>query len=239
MNLTARWFSLVLREGPLLDDAIRNPSAPDEPARQLLILSLLGLVAHGVAVGLVATHVDLGAAFHFGWLLDVAPILWLPVSLVVVFTGALAICLPSFYFYTQLSGLDVSFRLITAQALRVQARTSVLLLGVLPFYVAAGLAPVLGVGVSPDQVLGIGLGLPFFLGILGLDSLRHSFERLAAILPNTRGDGSAFVRYAVVAWGAVFVSVAPIGLFRILHAIGGADAPVGVSVLLRTLTGAA
>jgi hypothetical protein len=171
-------------------------------------------------VGLIAQSIDLTQAPDIGWLLAGGhPVVWLPLAMVATFIGALAICLPSFYFYTQLAGMDASFRLITAQALRVQARTSVLMLGVLPFYVAAGLAGQLAAPMSPDQILGLGLAMPFFLGLLGLDALRDSFERLGAVLPNTRADGTAFLRHAVVAWGAVFAAVAPIGLYRVGRAL--------------------
>ena len=105
--------------------------------KKLLALSVAGLFAHGIVAGAAAELFVARGAASFGVFTTGHPLLWMPPTFAAAFIGALSICLPSFYFYTQIAGLDASFRLVTAQALRAQATTSVLLFGALPIYVAA------------------------------------------------------------------------------------------------------
>ena len=146
----------------------------------------------------------------------------LPLSFVGAFMTALLVCLPSFYFFTQLSGLDASFRLVTAQAVRVMARTSVLMLGVLPFYAALSLTRVVGGLFSPYTVLHMGFYLPFLVGLFGIASLYRSFRSLLKVLPITHERRGRFLLRMVLAWGAVYSAVAPVALYRFVEALGRA-----------------
>src|SRR4029079_12471485 len=127
----------------------------------MLMLSTIGLAIHGAVVGFAEEMLSPGFFGHGH------PAAWLPLALVGAFVGASAVCLPSFYFYTQLSGLDASFRLVTAQALRVQAKTSELLLAALPFYVALALGGAVQHRMDSEPIVLIGLALPFLVGLLG------------------------------------------------------------------------
>jgi hypothetical protein len=126
----AGMLDLILRGQSHLTRVLLDDRALPVAVQKLLALSLLGLGVHGLVVGFAAQVLrpDLPWGGPLGH-----PVVWMPLALVLAFVGALAVCLPSFYFYTQLAGLDASFRLVTAQALRAQATTSVLLLGVAPF----------------------------------------------------------------------------------------------------------
>lgn len=203
-------LDLLLRDGESLDRLLLDPNTTGDVTRRLLSVSLLGLVTHGLVLGISAVSLEQESA---------AVILGMIVALSGAFVGALAICLPSFYFYTLLSGLDVSFRAVTAQALRVQATTSVYLLGVLPFYAALAFAGALGV-CARDAVLGGGLLMPFLTGLFGVHALYHSFRRLEPLIPRTHRRAGGYLGRLVWCWAAVYLAVAPIALWRLGEAFG-------------------
>jgi hypothetical protein len=211
------FFELVLSEGRPMDDLVMDDSRLTTTVQKLLMVSMLGLMIYGVVVGIAADTASLGTWFSQG-----TPAFWMPFAFSGAFLAALGICLPSFYFYTQLSGLDASFRLITAQSLRVQARTSVVLLGVLPFYTAVALGAHLGFdwGLGVDGVVLIGMFLPFAVGLIGIVTLYRSFKRLVERLPITHERRGNIVLRLVLCWGAVFSAVAPVALWRLGELFG-------------------
>lgn len=202
--MAQRPFDTLVRDAAGLDDSLMADDGPGRWIGPLFRMSVLGLGAHGAVVG-AATF----GASPVGW----AAVALYPVVLVVGLTLTLAICLPSFYFYTQMVGVDVSFGFITAQALRVQSRTAVLLLGCLPLYLAVALAQHLGVGWTAAGVVRLGWALPFILGLSAVVSLFRSFDRLADRLPQTRSNAKDLLLVMVFAWGAVYTVVAPAALW--------------------------
>ncbi len=207
-------FELVLREPARLSEMLANEAQLPGATQRLLGLSLLGLLVHGALLGASVGSVRLR---ELAWLQHGQPVLWMPVCMALAFVGALGICLPSFYFYTQLSGLDASVRLVAAQALRTQATTSQLLLGFQPFYAAAILAAGLGLWEEPDTVVLAGLALPFVAGLFGLRALHRGFRDLAATLPVTHARRGRFLTRMVLCWGAVFSVIAPVALWRLME----------------------
>ena len=225
--MTTDLFTLVMRDDAGLDSALLDDQRLPGTLRGLLFWSVLGLFVHGLAVGVVAQLATGGAlASSLSAWLGLWPVLALPLGLTGAFVGALMICLPSFYFYTQIAGLDAPFRVVTAQALRVKARTSVLLLGCLPFYVALALASVAGLVDDVTMVIAVGLGLPFAIGLAGIESLRKSFARLASVLPITHPRRVRFLNVLSLAWGAVFTAVTPVALYRLVEWLGGFGAMI-------------
>jgi hypothetical protein len=211
-------FDLVLRGQKRLSVVLRDEAALPMTTQKLLALSLLGLAVQGLVLGLTAQLVH---PSELAGLCRGHPIVWMPLAFCLAFVGTLGICLPSFYFYTQLSGLDASFRLVTAQALRAQATTSLLLLGALPFYAAYALACVLGVLGDPDSVVLGGLVLPFGVGLFGVHALYRGFCDLAEVLPLTHQRRGHFLRRMVLCWGALYSVVAPVALYRLAELLGG------------------
>ncbi len=71
-----------------------------------------------------------------GWSFAVRPSvgLWLAYSLGLV--AATGICLPSFYFYGLLAGVKMTFLQVVTHCLKGQAATAIMLIGILPIYVA-------------------------------------------------------------------------------------------------------
>lgn len=216
-TMSEGFFELVLSEGRRMDNLVLDEGRLPTTVTRLLLLSLAGLAVYGAVVGLAAEASTLSAWFNTG-----APILWMPLAFSGAFLAAIGISLPSFYFYTQLSGLDASFRLITAQALRVQARTSVVLLGVLPFYAALALGVGLGfdLGLGANGVLMVGLFLPFVVGFVGIATLYRSFKRLVHRLPITHERRGNIMLRLVLCWGAVFSAIAPVALWRLGEFLG-------------------
>lgn len=208
-------FDLILRGQAHLTAVLRREKDLPATLQKLLVLSLLGLGVHGLVVGFAAEV--LGESLFAG--AHGHPALWMPLAFELSFVGALCVFLPSFYFYTQLSGLDASFRLVTAQALRAQATTAVLLLGVTPFYAALVLAGALGLVQSTNQVIVAGLGVPFLVGLFGMRALYKGFCDLAQVLPHTHQRRGHFLRRMVLCWAVVYTAVAPVALYRIGEAL--------------------
>src|ERR1700722_4431689 len=142
---------------------LKNPSRVDrlarDESRQLLLLpSLLaiGLLSFSLfALGLVLTLrvapaealPELLAERWASHRTASALALWLAYAL--GFTLTTGVCLPSFYFYGLLAGVRVSWLQVTAQVMRGQGSTAVMLMGVLPVYLAAALGAVI-FGAPPD-----------------------------------------------------------------------------------------
>jgi hypothetical protein len=209
-------FELVLRGDPELDDRLLDERELPDNIRKLLAISIVGMAAHGAVVGLV------NLAFLPSTVTPTA-LLYTPITLVGGFLTALVVCLPSFYFYTQLSGLDAPFRLVAAQAVRVMATTSVLLLGLLPFYAAFALSHTVGLIEEPRYVLFIGWLAPFVVGLCGIRTLLRAFRHLSGTIAITHARRGNFLLRMVLCWGAVFVMVAPIACYRIGAALFGLD----------------
>ena len=212
-------FDLILRGQRDLDALLEEERHHAPIIRRLLAIAVFGLAAQGFTVGLSAQVLGATELPLFGAVVSGPIALWMPVSFVIAFLGALSICLPSFYFYTQLSGLDASFRLVTAQALRTQATTSVFLFGVLPIYLALGLTSVVTHAMSADLVLLIGFASPFLVGLIGLRALYRGFLHMLTHLEITHRRRGAFLLRALVAWSIVYTAVAPVALYRAVVAM--------------------
>src|SRR5687768_8918187 len=116
-------FDLILRGQQRLSALLADERELPAIIKKLLMLSILGMLVHGVVVGAVTEALSARAGHELADFIGGRPMIWMPPAFVIAFLGALSICLPSFWFYTQLAGLDASFRLVTAQALRAQATT--------------------------------------------------------------------------------------------------------------------
>ncbi len=214
-------FDLVLSDQARLDGLMLDESRVRGVIEQLLALSVLGLFLTGLSIGVAAEAIEVPRFSSLFGLSTGTAVLWMPLTAVAAFLGALSICLPSFYFYTQLAGIDASFRLVTAQALRAQATTSVLLLAALPVFLAVALANVVVGAFTGTFVLWFGILLPFVVGLFGIGSVYRSFSRLALRLPKTHARRGKFIRRLVIAWGGVYTFVAPVAVVRIGQALSG------------------
>lgn len=216
------FFEAMLTDDESVDDMVLDDSKLTATLHRLLALAVAGLLSYGLAVGAV---LEAYTAFELFPSISSTPAIWMPLTLTGGFLAAMIICLPGFYFYTQLSGVDASFRLVTAQSLRVQARTSVILLGVMPFWVAWALTPFLDLELlrnafelplfEPLLILLAGLGLPFLVGLFGLWSVYRSYRRLLDELPITHPRRGNFLLRMVLCWAVAMGCVTPVAMCRI------------------------
>jgi hypothetical protein len=142
--------------------------------------------------------------------------LWLAYAL--GFTMTTGVCLPSFYFYGLLAGVRVSWLQVTAQVMKGQASTAVMLMGILPVYLAAALGAVV-FGAPPDVlriVLYAGLGLPFAAGLWGVRSIHGGFLGLADTLPpERRRQRECWLRRLTTACSACYTAVCPVMIYTL------------------------
>jgi hypothetical protein len=216
----------------LVELLLKNPSRVDrlarEESRQLLLLpSLLavGLVSFSLfALGLVLT---LGAApaeavpglLAERWAVHrtaSALALWLAYAL--GFTLTTGVCLPSFYFYSLLAGVRISWAQVTAQIMKGQAATAVMLIGIMPVYVAAALGAIVFVAPPPllQGVLYAGLALPFVAGLWGVRSIYVGFLGLSDTLPpQRRSQRERWLRRLTAACSACYTAVCPVMIYTL------------------------
>src|SRR4051794_40371732 len=142
--------------------------------------------------------------------------LWLAYAL--GFTLATGVCLPSFYFYGLLAGVRVSWLQVTAQIMKGQASTAMMLMGILPIYLAAALGAVV-FAAPPDVlrgVLNVGLVLPFVAGLWGVRSIYASFLGLSDTLPAHRCcRRECWLRRLTMACSACYTAVCPVMIYTL------------------------
>ena len=199
---------LVLKDRPALNRLIRQTEVQAGMIPRFLALELVAFTLFGLTVAFV-----MSVAGYWPKLMEVPAFLeqdgeplvafesvtpasvWLtgkvPAMVAAYDLGLIAtigICLPSLYFYGLLAGVKMTFRDVVVHALKSQVVMSVVLIGILPAYVALGLAT--HIFQTPAQfsylVLLLGMLLPFVAGLAGTYSLYTGFLELADTLPAER-----------------------------------------------------
>ena len=161
-----------------------------------------------------------------------APPWWTPIVLFVALEGGLLGAqlagMPSFTFYALLAGIETHGWRIAVESMRARATAAIMLLGLLPVYLAVGLGLVL---VFPDAawegralhglVLGVGgTALPFIAGLAAPGSLLRAFHRmLSEGLPTGQTRRRPMPLLLVLAWSTLFTALAPLGAWRIAMAL--------------------
>jgi hypothetical protein len=137
---------------------------------------------------------------------------------------AACVCLPSFYFYSLLAGVRLTWLQIVGLIAKGMAANSIMLLGILPIYVAVVLGGVVfGAPEAELQwTLKIGLLLPFIAGLWGL---RAIYEGIMDLLDaGGQADCShrrCFLRRLTLSWAAVYTAVLPIMIYRLWEFFAG------------------
>jgi hypothetical protein len=211
---------------------LKNPSrvnslARDESRQLLLLPSLLAIGLASFSLFALALVLTLGAAppealpefLAERWAAHragAALALWLAYAL--GFTLTTGVCLPSFYFYGLLAGVRVSWPQVTAQIMKGQASTAVMLMGIVPVYVAAALGGII-FGAPPPLlkvVLYAGLGLPFVAGLWGVRSIYVGFLGLSDTLPpERRCQRECWLRRLTAACSACYTAVCPVMIYTL------------------------
>ena len=212
---------LLLKDRVHVDDMLRDDSRQVDLIPRFLVIALASFSAYAWAMILLLGAASAGAiptVLADGWSFAVRPAvgLWLAYALGLV--AATGICLPSFYFYGLLAGVKISFPQVVTHCLKGQASTAIMLVGILPIYVAVALGMLIFHAPAEAQqlVLSIGLVLPFIAGLWGVYSIYHGFMRLADTLPGRcRDRRTCFLRRLTLAWAACYTAVTPL----MIHAL--------------------
>jgi hypothetical protein len=155
---------LLLKDRAQVDELLRDDSRQVDLIPRFLVIALGSFSVYAWAMVLLlhaAPNGSIPSVLAEGWSFAVRPTvaLWLAYALGLV--AATGIFLPSFYFYGLLAGVKISFLQVVAHCLKGQASTAIMLIGILPIYVAVALgmlifaAPVEG----QQMVLSVGLVL--------------------------------------------------------------------------------
>jgi hypothetical protein len=221
---------LLLKDPARVDHLANDVGLQHELLSRLLLITQAGYLIFG-AVMVLVLNLSPAPELVVGGVQIVPPASWhdftalsLPAAYNIGLILASCVCLPSFYFYNLLAGVPMSFRQIALVVAKGSAANAVMLLGILPIYVAI----VLGCIVlnAPTTVLHLallaGLLLPFVAGLWGLRELYRSIQAQSAALPHLgacRRD--CFLRRLTLAWTAVYSAVVPVMIYRLWDA--GAD----------------
>jgi hypothetical protein len=212
---------LLLKDREQADELLRDDNRQAELIPRFLIIALASFTIYAWAMILLLHAVPKGAmptVLADGWSFSLRPTigLWLAYALGLV--AATGICLPSFYFYGLLAGVRITFPQIVTHCLKGMASTAIMLMGILPIYVAVALGMLVFAAPLPSQqvVLSLGLILPFLAGLWGVYSIYRGFMRLADTLPGRcRADRTCFLRRLTLSWAACYTAVTPL----MIHAL--------------------
>lgn len=206
----------ILRDAPGLDVEAAHPDSAFALLPRLVGLGVTGLVAYSVVqtllvhlagpdlvpdASVLAVGARIGSAYLFG------------------FFGAQVAGLPSAWFYALLAGIRTDAWRVTVEAMRAQATSAIVLLGLLPVYLAVGV----GVTMVDEDALEFmvvacgGYSLPFFAGLWGTAAMYRSFRRLVE-RERARAEAprTAMPSLLVLAWAMLFTAMAPLGVFAMM-----------------------
>lgn len=231
-------IDLLLKDQPRLDRIARHPRHQRELIPRFLAIGMIGYILFGVGLSIVFNAAGLWpqlsavstrlagstpGLIHFTEATAVGA--WLDGSafaLIAAFTlgliGAIGVCLPSFYFYGLLAGVQTSMLQVTVHATKGMASAAVAVIGVLPIYVALVLGTlVFGL---PEQAVKLlcylGMVLPFIAGLWGTRSLYIGFVSLSDTLaPERRCRRACLLRRLMFAWCACMTAVTPVMIYTL------------------------
>jgi hypothetical protein len=234
-NAAAGVIEMLLKNPGRLNRLVRDPARQRELVPSLLAVALFGLAMHGIVLTAIVNALAAKSGF---WLTHMPASRWddlsaanLTLSYTIGTIAANGICLPSFYFYGLLAGVRISPVGVTAHALKGLAAGAVVLVGLLPIYVAVALSAI----VFPFDLFWAryitltGLVLPCFAGLAGDWNLYQGFIGLADTMPANRcGARACFLRRLTLAWVSCATFVTPVVIYSLWHLLANlAPGPVG------------
>lgn len=212
---------LLLKDRRSADDLLRDENQQVDLIPRFLMIALASFTVYAWAMILlldIAPHAALPTVLADGWRLAFRPALALWLAYALGLVAATGICLPSFYFYGLLAGVKISFVGIVGHSMKGMASTAIMLMGILPIYVAVALGMIVfGAPVFEQQaIFTLGLALPFIAGLWGVFSLFQGFMRLADTLPGgCDGKRTCFLRRMTLAWSACYTAVTPLMIYSL------------------------
>ncbi len=218
---------VLLKEPRRLDDLNREEARQAEVMPRFLAISLASFALFGVALSLILHFTPPGAYPHrllpvprvnLGDRSGLALVLAYSLGLV----AATGLCLPSFYFFALLAGVKMRLAQIVSQVMCSKATTAVVLVGILPIYVAIVLGMVVFEADAPllETCLYLGLALPFVAGLAGVQALYRGVAAMADTMsPERRCRRACFLRRLTVSWAACYTAVSPVLIYRLWEAL--------------------
>jgi hypothetical protein len=225
MNGGQTVFGLVemLLKGPeRLNALLRERRQAADMISRFLAVSLVSLCIFGAALGILLWLAPLDALPAFlkvHWAKQPYPsAVVLATAYAAGFVLAAGVCLPSFFFYALLAGVRMTMLQVTAHIMRGMAATSLMLVGILPIYVAIVLGAVvfrLDIEVI-ERAVWLGLLLPFVAGAWGLYSIYQGFLSLAdTIDPSRFCNRMCFLKRLTLACTTCYAAVAPVMIYTL------------------------
>jgi hypothetical protein len=219
---------LLLKDPALVDRLNRDSKAQRELFPRFLLIAQAGFLAFGLVVLMLLNLAPASAYPQFPGL-AVPPAstangtaLAMPLAYCIGIVLAACVCLPSFYFFSLLAGVTMSWLQIVSVLGKGMAANAVLLLGILPIYVALALG--LLVARAPDEALrwtlSLGLLLPFVSGLWGLRAVYRGIMDLSGAMPfDWQCRRRCFLRRLTFSWAVVYAVVLPVMIFRLWESL--------------------
>jgi hypothetical protein len=232
---TLELVEMLLKEPGRLDELNRAPVRQAELFPRFLLIALSAYLVYSFTMVLILNFVP-ATAYPRAGALRLPPAQWsdgtalsLPLAYTISIVLTACVCLPSFYFYSLLAGVRMSWLQIVSIVGKGTAANAVMLLGVLPIYVASVLGLI--VFAAPESglqwTLTLGLALPFLAGLWGLRSIYKGILDAAATMPEAwRCRRHCFLRRLTLSWAAVYTAVVPVMIFRLWQYFAGWWLPI-------------
>jgi hypothetical protein len=215
---------LILKHPDHVDRLTRDDTRQADLVPRFLAISLVGFTIFGVAATVMLNAaVALGSAG--AWPRGMPAAHWgdwsvanLTLAYAIGLVAATGICLPSFYFFGLLAGVNPTMLGVLAHAMKGKSVAAITLVGIVPIYVAVVLAMIVfNLPADLTQLTLYGaLVLPFVAGLNGVRSLYVGFMPMVdALPPQRRCRRACLLRRLVVAWSACYTAVTPLMVYTI------------------------
>jgi hypothetical protein len=214
-------IELLLKHPRRVDELARDESRLTDLVPSFTLIVLVSFSTFALALVLLLNLMPNYALPPFlrdKWTRDLGPIVSLWAAYTFGLVAASGVCLPSFYFFGLLAGVKISLLQVTGHIMKGKASTAIMLLGILPIYVAVVLGMIVFHAPSDELslVLYLGLALPFVAGVWGAWSIYRGFLTMADTLPACRRERrTCFLRRLTVAWAACYSVVTPVMIWTL------------------------
>jgi hypothetical protein len=221
---TFQVVELLLKDTARLDELNRQPDRQADLLPRFLLIALTSYLAYSFMMVLIINLAP-AAAYPDSPLLALPAANWadgtalaLPLGYTISVVLAACVCLPSFYFYSLLAGVKMTWLQIVSLVGKGTASSAMMLLGLLPIYVAAAMGLIVFAAPLPylQWTLAAGLALPFLAGLWGLRAIYQGITDLAAAMPESwRCRRACFLRRLTLSWTGVYTAVLPVMIYRL------------------------
>lgn len=217
-------IEMLLKDPARVDQLNRKQDLQGELFPRFLLIGLASYLIYSFMMVLILTIAPAPPNPHSFWL-QMPPANWsdgtalsLPLAYTIGIVLTACVCLPSFYFYSLLAGVRMTWLQIVSLVGKGTAANAIMLLGILPIYVALVMGQI--VFQAPVEALQgtlmVGLLLPFVAGLWGLRSIYQGVLDMVETIPEPwRCRRQCFLRRLTLAWAAIYAAVLPVMIYRL------------------------